>query len=574
MNHREKLQYMLAASRGDRLAEIVYKNGTVLNVYTSELLLADIAVEDGVIVGVGRYDGVKEVDLTGKTVVPGLIDGHVHIESSMTTPRHFAEVLVRHGVTTIVCDPHEIANVKGVTGIEYMIESSQGLPVDIRFMLPSCVPSSGYETSGAVLKAEDLAPLYAKERVLGLGELMDFPGAISGNDDVMDKVLGAQGRVIDGHGPELVNAELNAYAFLGVGTEHECTTPEEMQDRLRLGMVIQIREGSATKNLDALIGSVTPQNSGQCIFCTDDRDPKDLIEEGSIDNNIRKAIALGCDPVEAVRLATINPARVYGLRDKGAIAPGKEATFVVLEDLEAFVIDKVVVKGVLEVDGGKNLRSYAGEEDLSKVGRAVAIPDIKVEDLAIPILSERANVIGLMPHNVTTEHLVMKVGEVGEDFIADETFSKVIVVERHHATGAYGLGILKGYGIRGGAIAQTIAHDSHNLICVGDDDEDMMIAIEALEAMGGGQVVVARGEIKGKLELPVAGLMSKEPVEAVAKAQEVLFDTARRELHIPDEVEPFMTLGFMSLPVIPAIKLTDLGLFDVVNQVQVPLFQV
>lgn len=568
----EILKDRIEKARGLKEVDQVFTNGKVVNVYTSEIEEVSIAVDQGVIVGLGDYKGREEIDLKGAYVIPGLIDSHVHIESSMTTPKAFAEVLAKHGVMTIIADPHEIANVKGMEGIEYMIEESKDLPVEMYFMLPSCVPSGDFETSGAILLAKDLEALIDHDRVLGLGEMMDFPGLLNGSDKVLEKILLAEDQIIDGHGPGLVGKDLNAYRLAGVLTDHECTNTEEMMDRLRRGMIVQIREGSATKNLEELLPAVNKENLSQILFCTDDRDPEDLVNEGSIDNNIRKAIRLGTDIIDAIKMATINTANTYGLKHKGAIAPGKEGTFFTVESLQEFEIKEVYQKGNRIVEEGELIEKIYDREKVGDLGNTVILPEISLKDLEIKITGEYANVMELVPFNITTNRLKEQVGEIGEVFIPNKDYSKVIVIERHHGTGNMAMGILKGYGITKGAVAQTIAHDSHNLICVGDNDEDMLMAIREIEKMGGGQVAISQGEILGEVALPVGGIMSDLAVEEVAEIQKNLFH-AIEKLEISEEIAPFMTLGFMSLAVIPEVKLTDRGLFHIGEQKFLPLFE-
>lgn len=568
----EILKDRIEKARGLKEVDQVFTNGKVVNVYTSEIEEVSIAVDQGVIVGLGDYKGREEIDLKGAYVIPGLIDSHVHTESSMTTPKAFAEVLAKHGVMTIIADPHEIANVKGMEGIEYMIEESKDLPVEMYFMLPSCVPSGDFETSGAILLAKDLEALINHDRVLGLGEMMDFPGLLNGSDKVLEKILLAEDQIIDGHGPGLVGKDLNAYRLAGVLTDHECTNTEEMMDRLRRGMIVQIREGSATKNLEELLPAVNKENLSQILFCTDDRDPEDLVNEGSIDNNIRKAIRLGTDIIDAIKMATINTANTYGLKHKGAIAPGKEGTFFTVESLQEFEIKEVYQKGNRIVEEGELIEKIYDREKVGDLGNTVILPEISLKDLEIKITGEYANVMELVPFNITTNRLKEQVGEIGEVFIPNKDYSKVIVIERHHGTGNMAMGILKGYGITKGAVAQTIAHDSHNLICVGDNDEDMLMAIREIEKMGGGQVAISQGEILGEVALPVGGIMSDLAVEEVAEIQKNLFH-AIEKLEISEEIAPFMTLGFMSLAVIPEVKLTDRGLFHIGEQKFLPLFE-
>lgn len=570
---KSELLAKIEKARGLKKAEKVYKNGRIVNVFTSEIEEASIAVDQGVIVGIGDYEGEEWIDLKGKYVVPGLIDSHVHIESSMTTPKAISEALLKHGVTTIIADPHEIANVKGIEGIEFMLKESADTPVDMYFMLPSCVPSGDFETAGAVLSAKELGKLMDEEKVLGLGELMNYPGLLAGEEEVLKKINLAEEKIIDGHGPGLMGKDLNAYILAGVKTDHECSTKEEMEDRLRRGMIVQIREGSATQNIEALIPVVNKDNLSRIVFCTDDRDAEDLLTKGSIDNNIRKSVSLGLDPLDGVKMATINPALIYGLKNKGAIAPGYEATFFTVDSLEEFNIQDLFVEGKSIVsDGELKEKVFQGKDSIHSFGNTVCLPELKKKDLEIKITGEKANVIQLVDQNITTIRVREKVGEIGDIFVPTKEYSKVAVIERHNATGNKGLGILKGYGITKGAVAQTVAHDSHNLICIGDNDDDMYLAIREIEKMGGGQVVVSEGKILAEMPLAIGGIMSEHSLSEVAEAQKKMFE-ATKQLKINSGVAPFVTLSFMSLAVIPEVKLTDMGLIDTVNFKEIPLFE-
>lgn len=570
---KSKLNDLIQKARGLKKAEKTYINGKVVNVFTSEIEEVTIAVEEGQIIGLGEYEGEEVIDLKGKYVIPGLIDSHVHIESSMTTPKALAEVLLQHGVTTIIADPHEIANVKGIEGIRFMIEESKDQPVSMYFMLPSCVPSGPFETAGAILSADKLQELIDDEKVLGLGEMMNFPGVIFGEDDVLNKLLLAKDKIIDGHAPGLMGNDLNAYILAGVITDHECSTKEEMENRLRRGMYVQIREGSATKNIEALIPLVNKDNLSRIVFCTDDRDSEDLLVEGSIDNNIRKSISLGLDPLDGIKMATINPANIYGLKGKGAIAPGYEATFFTVDNLEEFKISDLFVLGEEKVSGGElKERIFLGKESIKELGNTVLLPEISKEDLELKITGEKANIIELISREITTKLVKEKVGEVGELFKPTKEYSKVVVIERHNATGNMAVGILKGYGITNGAVAQTVAHDSHNLISIGDNDDDIYLAIREIEKMGGGQVVVSEGKVIAEMPLAIGGIMSDSSLEEAADEQKKMF-AATSSLGINEGVAPFMTLAFMNLAVIPEVKITDLGLIDTVNFKEIPIFE-
>jgi len=561
---KEVIKKRIDIAAGRIKSSLVLKNGKIVNVFSGEIIDGDIAIEEGTIVGIGNYEGLEEIDLKGKYVSPGFIDGHVHIESSMATPSEFAKAIIPRGTTTIIADPHEIANVCGMSGIEYILESSKNIPLNVYVMLPSCVPATTFENSGAILKAEDLKQLIDHESVLGLGELMDYPNVIQGEDGILDKLVMAEGKVIDGHGPVIKDKELNAYVVSGIRTEHECSTAEEMLDRLRLGMYILIREGSAARNLKELIKAVNQDNVGRCLLCADDKHPEDILLNGHIDHNIRLAVEAGISPVNAIRMATLNAAQCYGLKNLGAIAPGYDADIVILEDLQNFKVDAVFKKGNLVAKEHKALFTLT-PEDHSKVMDTVNIKSVAEADLKIKLKSNQVHVIRLLPHSLVTKKVVREV-EIEDGFFtySDHTdILKLAVVERHKATGNIGLGLVENFKLKGGAIASTIGHDSHNLIVIGDNDGDIIAAIEEVVKVGGGITIAADGQILKTLELPIAGLMSKEPIEKINGDLGEMLEIAYEKLGVNREIEPFMTLAFLALPVIPDVKLTDMGLFDV-----------
>ena len=559
-----ELKRRIDLAAGRELPELVLKNCRIVNVFTEEILSGDIAIDCGWIVGVGQYQGIQEIDLKNAYVAPGLIDAHVHLESSMVTPGQFAKAVLPHGTTTVIADPHEIANVCGLNGVRYMLEQSSEIPLDVFVMMPSCVPATPFENSGAVIRAEGMGEMLGHPRVLGLGEMMDYPGVVGARQDVLDKlVVGGAGRMIDGHGPVLTGKNLNAYVMAGVGTDHECSTENEMLQRLRLGMYIQIREGSAAKNLEALIKGVTPQNSRRVLFCTDDRHPGDILSEGHIDNNIRQAIRGGFSAVAAIRMATLNAAECYQLSHLGAIAPGYQADLIVFESLEEMRIAKVFKQGRLVAENGETLFDIVERPD-DRVLNTVRLQKIVSEQLALKLDSGAVNVIRLLSHSLVTEKVVREVTVRDGVFVHDDQADilKLAVVERHKATGNIGLGLLENYGLKSGAIASTVAHDSHNLIVVGSNDSDMLTAIAEIERIGGGLTIARQGKILGSLPLPIAGLMSDSPLQEVDDKLNELLKIAYG-MGVNPQLEPFMTLAFLALPVIPDIKLTDLGLFDV-----------
>lgn len=560
----EQKQKRIEIAAGRKQANLVIKNANIINVFTNEIILGDIAVHDGIIVGVGAYEGKEEIDACGKYVCPGLIDCHVHIESSMVTPTEFARAVLMHGTTTVIADPHEIANVCGLEGIHFMLHEAQAVPMNIFYMMPSCVPATPFENNGAALTARVMEPFVDSPYILGLGEVMDYPSVLAGSKDILSKIDLYDNAVIDGHCSGLSEHDLCAYRAVGVTTNHECTKAEEVIAHLRLGMYVQIREGSAARNLTAIITGLVERGIplNRCIFCTDDKHLQDISEEGHISYNIKKAISLGVDPIAAIKMATINPAQCYNLRHLGAIAPGYSADLLILSDIESFSIEKVLFRGALICENGMKPDIKRVVDD-PNVLNTVRIPDLSPHDLAIKLEANTANVITLIPNQLITKKEKLVVSKDNENnFIPDEVFSKLCVIERHKATGNVGLGIVKGYGIRNGAIASTVAHDSHNLIVVGDNDEDMLLAARVLKEANGGYTVVSRGVVIDTLPLPVAGLMSDRDASFVENKLLNMIKAAKN-LGVSDGIDPFVTLSFIALPVIPEIRVTDRGLFDV-----------
>ncbi|WML34840.1 adenine deaminase [Clostridium sp. OS1-26] len=545
-------------------ADLVIKNANIINVFTKEIVQGDIAICMDQIVGIGNYSGINEIDAKGKYVCPGLIDSHVHIESTMVTPSEFAKAVLPHGTTTIIADPHEIANVCGINGIHFMLNQSKSLPLNVYFMMPSCVPSTPFENNGAVLSAELIEPLLSSERILGLGEVMDYPSVVSGKEEMLKKIDLFDDKIIDGHSPNLTGEALNAYRVAGIMTDHECTTIDEVIEHLRLGMYLQIREGSAARNLENIIKGMLRKNMGfnRCIFCTDDKHLEDIKKEGHISYNIKKAIACGVDPIEAICMATINTAQCYRLKRLGAIAPGYSADLIILDSLDEFNIDKVLYRGDVVYENNKLCTEISLKIEDRNVFNTVRIPNISIEDLRISLENNTATVIGLTSKELITKKETAEVRVINGAFVQDEQFSKVAVIERHKSTKNIGLGIVSNFNIKNGAIASTVAHDSHNLIVVGDNDEDMLIAIEELKRVNGGYTIVSRGKVVGTLELPVAGIMSNSTAEYVENTLNSMLEEAFK-LGINNKIDPFITLSFLALPVIPEIRITDQGLFDV-----------
>lgn len=542
---------------------LVIKNANVVNVFTDEIVRADVAVYEDVIIGVGSYSGENEIDAGGAYLAPGFIDAHVHIESSMVIPSSFMKVIMPHGTTTVIADPHEIANVAGAAGIRAMYKLTDELPLRVLFMLPSCVPATPFEHSGAKLVAEDMEQFMHKSRILGLGEVMDANSVINCSQEMLDKLRLFDKRPIDGHAPMLEGMGLNAYRVAGAFSDHECSTYEEVKQKLATGMNILLRIGSAANNMDGVLRRIAEEKlpTRNMMFCTDDKHIEDIRREGHINANARMAVAAGIDPIDAIKMASYNAARAYGIRGVGAIAPGYKADMVLLEDLKDFKVKQVI---------SRFGRPYTGEEQIPspilppQVFNSVRLPEISKYDLALRC-HVSAPVIKMIPHQLVTE-LVYRDVERDENgcFIPSEGMVKLAVIERHHATGSMAVGILEGLGIKHGAVASTVAHDSHNLVVAGDNDEDMLMAIESLRDCGGGYSVVSRRVVLARLPLPIAGLMTAAPVNDVLEIQQALLD-ALYSLGAKRDSDPLIALSFMALPVIPAVKLTDEGLFDAVN---------
>ena len=553
---------------GHTPADLRIDNVRIVDVFSGEIREGSVSIGLGRILGFGAFEAREVMDGKGRFLLPGFIDGHVHIESSMLCPARFAELVLPFGTTTVVADPHEIANVKGMDGINYMLRASRNLPLDVRIMLPSCVPALPVEDAGAVLSADDISPLLADAGVGGLAEMMNVPGLVAGDDDVLEKMARtlAAGKVIDGHSPMVSRSTLDVCAALGIGTDHECTTVEEMEERIARGMYVLLREGSASRDLQHLLPGLTPENQRRCLFCTDDRQPSDILERGHIVNNVRMAVRFGIDPVSAVRMATLNAAECYGMRDRGGIAPGRRADMVLVEDLKDFRVLACWAGGELVAKNGGMLRSLS-MADPGSLCKSVVLAPLPEHPFSVRVPSGRARVIGLRPHSLITDCLLRSVetGADGEVELArNPGLLKIAVIERHHATGKMSTGLLDSrYGLKNGAIATTIAHDSHNIVVAGDSEADMLSAVREVERMQGGIVMVSQGKVLARLPLPVGGLMSDRPAEEVSARLNELFALASSHYHIWEGADAFMTLSFLALPVIPSIKLTARGLFDV-----------
>ena len=551
------------------IADLLLRGGRILDVFSGHFFLGDLACSSGKILGFGADEAKHVVDLDGVFVVPGLIDAHVHLESSRLSPREFARAVLPRGTVAVIADPHEIANVLGVAGIRWMIEATRGLPLHVFFMAPSCVPASPLETPGAVLGPAEIRTILSWERVIGLGEVMNFPGVLERSPDLMEKIAAAADKPVDGHAPGLRGPNLWAYVRAGPRTDHECTTLEEAQEKLRAGMHILIREGTTARNLAALLPLLSPHSAPFVHFCTDDREPETLLSEGHMDDVIRKAVACGAPPAVAIASATIHTARTYGLVGFGALAPGYRANFLVLSDLEKFRVDQVYVDGKLVAENGHCLIELPPPPALPASPMQV---NLKRISFRIPAGHGLARVIRVLPNEVVTEEILIQPKVEGGEVVADldRDVLKIAVVERHRGTGNVGLGLVQGLGLKRGALASTVAHDSHHLVVAGVNDEDMQAAVAELVRLGGGQVVVSNGKVLAALPLPIAGLMSDRPLEEVHRLSQDLRKAARSlGSPLPD---PFMTLSFLALPVIPALKITDLGLVDVQRFTIVPLF--
>jgi adenine deaminase len=564
---------LLAVARGDAEADLALVNGRVVNVFTGEVLEQPVAVAGGIVAAVGEPRQAREtVDLEGRFLCPGLIDAHVHIESSMVTPFEFARAVVPRGTTAVVCDPHEIANVTGIDGIRWMLEASAGLPLGVLVTAPSCVPASHLATAGAELSAADLAALRDHSRVLGLAEVMNVPGVVLHDPGVHAKLDAFAGRPLDGHAPALGGGWLQAYAAAGIGTDHETLTAAEATARLRLGMRVLLRQSTAAHNLVELLPAVTPETSSRCALCTDDRHPHDLIDEGHLDHLLRLAVAHGLEPVTAIRMATLNVAEAYRLADRGAIAPGRRADLVVFEDLESFDARGVWSAGVLVAADGRPSGAWRRPPSAAGAVRGRLRVDPAAIDLRVPAEGRRVRVIGLVPGQLVTESQRAELEENDGFLIADPArdIAKLAVIERHRGTGNVGLGFIRGLGLKRGAIAGTVAHDHHNLMIAGVDDPSMRTAAAAVVAMGGGLAAALDDRVLATLPLPIGGLMSENPLEAVRSGLDRLLGAARR-LGSPHP-DPLMALSFAALEVIPALRLTDHGLVDVERFELVPLY--
>lgn len=553
-------QRIIAVAAGREKADLVLKNAKYLNVFSNEFLCGDIAVANGLIAGIGKYDGKTEIDVSGKLVLPGFIDAHIHLESSMVTPAEFAKAVVAHGTTTVITDPHEITNVMGIDGVEYMIQASQNLPIDVHFMMPSCVPATEIDESGAELDCKDIDLYLDNKKVLGLAEMMNYVGVINGDKNVLSKIVTSQAhhKKIDGHAPELSGNDLNAYIAAGVYSDHECSTFENALEKLRKGQFIMIREGTAAHNLKALMPLLTQQYYSRCMFATDDKHPSDLLYGGHIDYIVKQALKNGADPIVALKTATHHAARYFLLNNKGAIASGYLADIVVVDNLEDFNVETVFKRGKLVFDGEvKDFSAPTVDEKLAeKCFDTFHLDSVTPSSFKV---DGKLGLIGLVGGELLTRNL-----GTADKIDVENDILKIACIERHKGTNHIGVGYVKGYSLKSGAVATSVAHDSHNIITVGCNDDDIAVAVNAIKDSKGGIAVVENGKIKALLELPIAGLMSDEPLTTVNEKLENAKSSAY-ELGADKSIDPFMTLSFLSLPVIPSLRITTKGVFDAEN---------
>ena len=553
-------QRIIAVAAGREKADPGFKNAKYLNVFSNEFLCGDIAVANGLIAGVGKYDGKTEIDVSGKLVLPGFIDAHIHLESSMVTPAEFAKAVVAHGTTTVITDPHEITNVMGIDGVEYMIQASQNLPIDVHFMMPSCVPATEIDESGAELDCKDIDLYLDNKKVLGLAEMMNYVGVINGDKNVLSKIVTSQAhhKKIDGHAPELSGNDLNAYIAAGVYSDHECSTFENALEKLRKGQFIMIREGTAAHNLKALMPLLTQQYYSRCMFATDDKHPSDLLYGGHIDYIVKQALKNGADPIVALKTATHHAARYFLLNNKGAIASGYLADIVVVDNLEDFNVETVFKRGKLVFDGEvKDFSAPTVDEKLAeKCYDTFHLDSVTPSSFKV---DGKLGLIGLVGGELLTRNL-----GTADKIDVENDILKIACIERHKGTNHIGVGYVKGYSLKSGAVATSVAHDSHNIITVGCNDDDIAVAVNAINDSKGGIAVVENGKIKALLELPIAGLMSDEPLTTVNEKLENAKSSAY-ELGADKSIDPFMTLSFLSLPVIPSLRITTKGVFDAEN---------
>ncbi len=558
----QKKKRIISSAMKDEKADLVLKGGKYLNLFTGELLKGDIAITEGIISGIGSFEGLKEIDARGRIIIPGFIDSHIHLESSLVTPYQFAKAVIPHGTTAVITDPHEIANVMGTDGIDYMLQASEGLPLDIFFVIPSCVPATSFDENHAKLTYKSIEPFFSNPRVLGLGELMDFVGLTEGKTEILEKIVLAEKgqKIIDGHAPDLSGKQLQAYVASGIYSDHECSTYDNALEKLRLGQWIMIREGTAAKNLEALIPLMVPQFSSRLLFATDDKHPNDILNFGHIDLIVRNAIKRGVDPMIAIKIATLNAAQYFGLKNTGAVAPGYRADLLMIESFEGLDIETVIKNGKVVYEHMKTIsigKPVVSEQLVERASSTIRITEPQIKDFQN---NSPLGLIGLVKDQIITKNL-------GKATMIDlpRDILKVAIVERHHATGHIGLGFIKGYGLQTGAVATSIAHDAHNIIVVGTNEKDMVAAVKEIRRIKGGMTIVTNGKAVASLALNIAGLMSTLSLDQVNDKLEDLKGRAHR-LGVSYDIDPFMTLSFISLSVIPEVRLLTKGVFDVLTQ--------
>lgn len=565
---KERLKKLIDVAAGRLPADLVLTNGKIIDVYNARLMDGDVAIVDGVIAGIGgHYNGKTVVDIHGQFISPGFIDPHIHVESAYVSPEEFGRLMTPHGTTTVMADPHEIVNVAGLTGLDYMINAAKETALDIQYMLPSCVPATKMENSGAVISAGDMIEPLTSGETKGLAEFMDFPGVINTESDILDKLLVATNlnKRIDGHSPQVYGKDLNAYIAAGIQNDHECSTLEELQDRLSRGMYVFLREGSVTHNLRTLLKGVTPNNSRRTVLCGDDVQAKTIIEKGHLDNSLKICVEEGVDPLVAIQMATLNTAECCELKDRGAVAPGLRADLAIISDLTEMTVSSVYIAGEKVAEAGSYLletKSYP----IDSVQSSVHLANFSQDKLVLPLTSNRVHAIEVIPNEAITLDREINVNrDAAGNFVYDSSIpvAKISVIERHHETGNVFTGVLKDYGIKEGAIAISIAHDSHNLITAGTNDQDMALAVTALKDIQGGMVLTKNNQVLMSIPLPIGGLMSDQSGEWVTAQLEKFNEVAYKELGINHNVDPVMTLSFMSLAVIPELKITDMGLVNV-----------
>ena len=562
-----ELKKLIDTAAGRTPADMVIRGAKIVDVYSGGILEGDIAISDGLIAGIGEYDGKKTINADGLFAAPGFIDSHIHIESSYVSPEEIGRLLVPHGATTIIADPHEIVNVCGLAGLDYMLDAAEETALDIKFMLPSCVPATLFENSGAIIDAEAMTGPISDDRIIGLGEFMDYPGVIGASESTLDKLMIAKnaGKHIDGHSPAVAGKNLNAYAAAMIRTDHECATVEEMHERISCGIYVLLRQGSTCHDLKNLLKGVTAENSRRCLLCSDDRQPKTILELGHLDDHLRICVKEGLDAVTAIRMASLNAAECFRLHDRGAIAPGLRADIVLLEDLRDFKVRRVYINGSEAACDGLYLPSV-NRRNIKAVTGSFNVKNFSADRLQLPLKSDKAHTIFVSPGSVVTKKMVETVSKDRQgNFVFDPALDivKIAVIERHKGTGNVALGLLKGYGLKQGALALSIAHDAHNIITVGANDADMELAVKELIKQNGGMVLTLDSKVLEQIPMPIGGIMSDQSGKWVDEKLVKLHDIAHDVLGVNIDIEPVMSLCFMSLMVIPEIKLTDMGLFDV-----------